>query len=155
MIPLVEMELSRNGAWPPESSDAHFVIEQTVLLQRDRGWDVVRPAVSSTIRCVLPINYTAVVLFAQEHSAHSLWIMKAVAGIGVANLPIPALKYWDRAIAVLTWGMDAWQGVSSNLRGGIFSGTFIVGLKSHRLETLLVVREQTRSPSSTSSLTAA
>ncbi|KIP08532.1 hypothetical protein PHLGIDRAFT_375478 [Phlebiopsis gigantea 11061_1 CR5-6] len=90
-------------------------------LQKDSGWDIVRVALSSTVR---------------------LWIMTAVVGRSVANELVAALDFWNRAIEVVTWGLTAWKDVPPEKRGRMFSGTFLVGLKNLRLERLLMVHSQ-------------
>lgn len=59
----------------------------------------------------------------------------------MANELVAALDLWNRAIEVVTWGLTAWKDVPPEKRGRMFTGTFLVGLKNLRLETLLMVRE--------------
>ena len=50
-----------------------------------------------------------------------------------------AVKYYGDAISVLEWGLEAWNDVSNDDRGVIFSPTFIRGVKRFFLETYLAV----------------
>lgn len=50
-----------------------------------------------------------------------------------------ALEFHTRAIEVLEWGRQVWRSVPKDDRGAIFEITFLRGVKSLRLDTMMRV----------------
>ncbi|KDQ19786.1 hypothetical protein BOTBODRAFT_27211 [Botryobasidium botryosum FD-172 SS1] len=110
----VLMEIHRYGAWTKESTTS--IIEEALKLQREKGWDFVRPALSTTVRG---------------------FIMRGFLGGGLHGDYGPGVEYIGRALEILDWGRKAWKDVPIVDKGTIFSDTFTRGVRRLHIQTLM------------------
>ncbi|KAL6299613.1 hypothetical protein BKA93DRAFT_819814 [Sparassis latifolia] len=109
----VMVNCQRFQAWTGDSSQ---VIAEALRRQRKKGWDDVRPAISTTVRA---------------------WIMRALIADKIQQKSDDALKFYDWILDVLQWGRRVWKSVPKDDRGSVFESTFVRGVRSLRLESLM------------------
>ncbi|KAF8332610.1 uncharacterized protein EI90DRAFT_3122362 [Cantharellus anzutake] len=120
-----QFEIIRSDAWDLSATD-ETVIREAKGRQVARGWDDVRPALSTTVR---------------------VWILNAHISQGLAQYG-QAVGLYKRALAVLDWGRKEWADANRKERGAIFDSTFVRGVRVLYVQTLVKAYEQTMSDKS-------
>lgn len=115
MLLIVNFEATKRKAWTKAGPDVIIAEAQERL--RKKGWDDVRPALSVTVRGLM---------------------MRAFFETGARNTA-SAVDYYGRALKVLDWGREAWKDVPKEDCGVIFQPSFIRGVRTLRIETLMQV----------------
>lgn len=90
-------------------------MEEAVKRLRERGWDAVRPALSTTVR---------------------MWIMHSLFSRYLQNNFISAVEFIGNALEILDWGRAKWKDVALPDKGIIFQRSFIRSVRCLYLETL-------------------
>jgi len=85
---------------------------------QNEGWDVVRPAIATTV---------------------SVWIMQAFLAHNLLQKHEDGLELYDNALDVLRWGRRVWRSVPIQDRGAFFEPTFERGVRSLRLEAMVEI----------------
>ncbi|KAI3609899.1 TPR-likeprotein [Moniliophthora roreri] len=109
----VVAESQIRNAWTTAGPDKVFQEAENRLLQE--GWDNVRPALSTTVRC---------------------WILRALLEGGLRSNHVSEVEYLGRVIEVIEWGRKVWKDVDFSSRGAIFRDTFLRGVKKLHMEAL-------------------
>ncbi|KAF8554466.1 hypothetical protein OG21DRAFT_1476945 [Imleria badia] len=122
-------EAEKRRAWTSESLEGI----QKAALQRlkKEGWHDVRPALSVVVRG---------------------WIMRAIFDSELRQVPQVAVERLKETLELLHWGRQIWRDVSKDDRGAIFENTFVRGVKSIYLETLMAAHEKATGPDKTALL---
>ncbi|TFK93035.1 hypothetical protein K466DRAFT_479395 [Polyporus arcularius HHB13444] len=115
-------EIAQTKAWTENGS--RDVMKQVPERLRAEGWDVVRPALSLTVRG---------------------WIMRAFLEDNLKNNVVTALDFYTSALEVLQWGQELYKDVPFSEKGQIFQPTFIRGVKSLRLDAFMKAYTKERS----------
>jgi hypothetical protein len=113
---VVQFEVQKTNAWVDVGPEV--VIKEAQERLSRQGWDVLRPALSVTVR---------------------VWIMRGFIEGGIREAPSFALEFLGNALEVLDWGRQAWKNVSNEVRGTIFKSTFIRGVRSLHIRALMEV----------------
>ncbi|KAK7045992.1 hypothetical protein VNI00_006987 [Paramarasmius palmivorus] len=119
----VMAESQLRNAWTLDGPDKVFQEAENRLLEK--GWDDVRPAVSTTVRC---------------------WILRGLLEGGLRSNHIAEVEYLNRAIEVIEWGRKVWKDVDASLRGAIFRDTFLRGVKKLHMDALMQACHQEQDP---------
>ena len=131
-----QFEIIRSDAWDLSATD-ETVIREAKGRQIARGWDDVRPALSTTVRS---IKSSSLVLFGSVHQKFlcRVWILNAHISQGLAQYG-QAVGLYKRALAVLDWGRKEWTDANRKERGAIFDSTFVRGVRVLYAQTLVKV----------------
>ncbi|KAF8079125.1 TPR-like protein [Lyophyllum atratum] len=108
----VMVEMTTNKAW--DKGGPQMIKDEAPQRVRTKGWEVVRPALSITIRG---------------------WIMHGViqSNLGLDSAP----QFFRHALEVLEWGVRLWKDTPHDTRGPIFDETFIRGVRRLYLNSLM------------------
>ncbi|TDL24542.1 hypothetical protein BD410DRAFT_838064 [Rickenella mellea] len=99
-------EAQKLNAWVTAGPE-HILVDAEVLL-KTRGWDYVRPAISTTVRG---------------------WMMKAFISLGLEHAPGPAVQFYQSVVELLERGRQIWHNVPAADRGAVFTDAFVRGVK--------------------------
>ncbi|KZO95694.1 hypothetical protein CALVIDRAFT_467125, partial [Calocera viscosa TUFC12733] len=108
-------------AWQQGSADLILREAKERLAKSD--WNAVRPALSVTVRG---------------------YIIRAFLTGGLMEDEAAAVTFYDDAVGILDGGRQLWADVPDDIRGVIFTKTFIRGVKALRLESYMTVRNRNR-----------
>ncbi|GJE87837.1 TPR-like protein [Phanerochaete sordida] len=92
------------------------LIAEAMRMSEREGWDVLRPGLSTILRC---------------------WIMDGFHHVRVREDPAVAIVFLDAVVEVLEWGRETWKDLPETVRGEVFEDAFLVGVKSLRLYAFL------------------
>jgi hypothetical protein len=112
----VQFEVQKTNAWVDVGPEVVIKEAQERLCRQ--GWDILRPALSVTVRA---------------------WIMRGFIEGGL-RAHLVALEFLGYALEVLDWGRQAWKNIPNEVRGTIFKSTFIRGVRSLHMRALMEVR---------------
>ncbi len=131
-----QFEIIRSDAWDLSATD-ETVIREAKARQSARGWDDVRPALSTTVRSVVRYSFAAPSGCSSDESCR-VWILNAHISQGLAQYG-QAVGLYKRALAVLDWGRKEWADANRKERGAIFDSTFVRGVRVLYAQTLVKV----------------
>ncbi|KZP31804.1 hypothetical protein FIBSPDRAFT_1037356 [Athelia psychrophila] len=121
----VALEAQQTGAWTNGRSE--LVIQETPQRLRDLGWNKVRPALSTTLRC---------------------WIMRAFLEGGFRGNHALAVELLGDVLVVLDWGQRIYKDVPNEDKGAIFSHTFKRAVTCLHLDHFMQAHDDGRGPNS-------
>ncbi|KAK1230908.1 hypothetical protein PQX77_005986 [Marasmius sp. AFHP31] len=110
-------ETACTGAWTDAGPAA--LMQEANNRRVERGWDHVRQAVGTTIRC---------------------WILFGHLQSALNQNPATELEFLGRALEVMRWGRRKWSGISTEKRGVIFLDSFMHGVQNLHMEALMKAR---------------
>ncbi|KAF5364634.1 hypothetical protein D9758_005557 [Tetrapyrgos nigripes] len=104
------------NAWKFEGPDA--IKKEAIQRQRRDGWEHVKIALSTTIRC---------------------WIMLGFLDGGLRGNRAGQVEYIGNAVEIIKWGREVWEDVPRENRGAIFEETFLRGVQNLLLDAKLAM----------------
>lgn len=107
----VEFEVVQNKAFVTGGAE-NLITEIPKMLEKS-GWDVARPAFTTTVRC---------------------WMMSGFLTDSLGGDSPGAVQFYDEVIQALEWGRQAWRNVPKEQRGAVFEDTFLRGVKCLRFD---------------------
>ncbi|KAJ7592878.1 hypothetical protein C8J56DRAFT_929713 [Mycena floridula] len=119
----VQLEATKTNAWI--DSGAETVIKQAQERLASGGWDNVRPALATTIRC---------------------WILRGFLDSGLDQNHTVFVEFMNNAAEVIVAGQKLWKDVSREERGTVFDDTFLRGVLNMQLDALMKAYNAKSSP---------
>ncbi|KAF7798630.1 hypothetical protein EIP86_009852 [Pleurotus ostreatoroseus] len=112
-------ESMQTGAWAHAGPQQIFT--EALEMQRTKGWDAVKQALSTTVRA---------------------YIMRGFMETGLRGRADVGVEFIGKAIEIIEWGRQVWRNVRKEDRGVIFEETFLRGVQSLHLETYMKAYEE-------------
>jgi hypothetical protein len=143
MIPILNLsyephsaifEAQKRRAWTEGGPE--LIINEAQKRLRKEGWDSVRPALTTTIRFECSCDFCPL---CAHFSFCSGYIMRGFMEGSARGNHVAQVEMYTRCIEILEWGRKTWCNIPREERGAIFEPTFIMGVRTMRLEALVQV----------------
>ncbi|KAJ7588129.1 hypothetical protein C8J56DRAFT_860833 [Mycena floridula] len=119
----VMLEVTKTLAWI--KAGAKTVIKEAQERLARGGWDSVRPALSTTVRC---------------------WILRGFLDSGLRQNYAGFVEFMNNAVEVITAGQEVWKDVPREQRGTIFDDSFLRGVLNLQLDAFTKAYRTKSSP---------
>ncbi|KAA1479181.1 hypothetical protein DENSPDRAFT_846114 [Dentipellis sp. KUC8613] len=98
---------------PDAAQPLEAFVAEARRLKDEGGWDAVRPAVATSVRCSI------IFAFLESEAMNDM---------------VKSLIVLDKILEILRWGRAEWPNASVSERGSIFTDTFVRGVRTMRLD---------------------